>query len=205
MVFFCCDFTAAAISSFMTSILKELGWTASKAQLMTMPVWGAAIVMTFSVTWAAAQFDFRFPWVLCCIACQLVGWIIMMVWVPAPGVRYAAMFFMAIGSIPQMPLLMGWLSANLRGRKYLAVGMAWMVGFGNCANLISSNVFIAGEAPHYITGMINGVAWTCFGLVLVFVGTSLLAILNRRRAQKLAGMSSAEREHESLVAFKFHL
>lgn len=144
-----------------------------------------------------------------------------MIWVPAPsthlhevlyqqliptaGVRYAALFFMAIGSIPQMPLLMAWLSANLRGRKYLAVGMAWMVGFGNCANLVSSNVFIKHEAPRYFTGMVNGVTFSCLGLLLVCLAAVLLAVLNRRRSQKLANMSAAEREQVNLLSFKFHL
>lgn len=112
---------------------------------------------------------------------------------------------MAIGSIPQMPLLMAWLSANLRGRKYLAVGMAWMVGFGNCANLVSSNVFITNQAPHYLTGMITGVVFTCLGLLLVCLTAVVLAVLNRRRAHRLAGMLADEREHENLVTFKLHL
>lgn len=111
---------------------------------------------------------------------------------------------MAIGSIPQMPLLMAWLSANLRGRRYLAVGMAWMVGFGNCANLVSSNVFIKHEAPRYITGMVNGVTFSALGILLVCLAAGLLAVLNRRRSQRLANMSAVEKEQEHLLSFKFH-
>ncbi|KXT02938.1 hypothetical protein AC578_10608 [Pseudocercospora eumusae] len=203
MCFFCCDITASSISAFMTSILKELGWTSSRAQVMTMPVWGAGIVFTFLVTWTAARTNLRMPFVLGSICCQLVGWSIMVAYVPAPGVRYAALFFMSIGTFPQMPLLMTWLSNNLRGRKYLAVGMAWQVGFGNCANFVSSNVFIATEAPRYRTGFANGMGWTAAGLVLVCLLTILLVVKNRRRASRLAEMTAQEREREEQISFKF--
>lgn len=41
----------------------------------------------------------------------------MRVYVPQAGVRYAALFLMSVETFPQMPILMGWLSANLKGRK----------------------------------------------------------------------------------------
>lgn len=66
---------------------------------------------------------------------QFVGWIVLESQVSTAGVRYMALFFTAVGTFPQMSNLMGWLSANLRGRNYLAVGMA---GFGNCANFVAS-------------------------------------------------------------------
>lgn len=206
LCFFCCDITASSISAFMTSILTELGWTSSRAQVMTMPVWGAGIFFTFVVTWTASRVNFRAPFVLASICCQLIGWAIMVAYISAPvapGVRYAALFFMSIGTFPQMPLLMTWLSNNLRGRKYLAVGMAWQVGFGNCANFVSSNVFIAGQAPRYRTGFANGLGWTVAGFTLVCFTTILLVVKNRRRASKLSCMTIEEREREQQVSFKF--
>lgn len=187
----------------MTSILKELGWTSSRAQVMTMPVWGAGIFFTFLVTWTASRTNYRAPFVLSSICCQLIGWSIQVAYVPAPGIRYMALFFMSIGTFPQMPLLMTWLSNNLRGRKYLAVGMAWQVGFGNCANFVSSNVFIAGEAPRYRTGFVNGLVWKCVGFTLVCFTTVLLFVKNKRRERKMANMTAEEREHEDQVSFKF--
>ncbi|KAI4869210.1 MFS general substrate transporter [Hypoxylon rubiginosum] len=132
MCFFCCDITASSISSFSPTILTELGWTSTIAQLMTMPVWAAGIASTFLVTWLASYVNLPAPFLLLSIVLQLVGWSIMVAYVPTAGARYSALFLMAMGTFPQMSILMGWLSANLRGRRYLAVGMGWMVGFGNC-------------------------------------------------------------------------
>lgn len=117
LCFFCCDITASSLAGFSPTILTQLGWKASRAQLMTMPIWAAGIISAISITTLASRLDLRFPFMLGCICLQLVGWIIMHVYVPQASVRYTALFLMSMGTFPQMPLLMGWLSANLRGRK----------------------------------------------------------------------------------------
>ncbi len=104
-----------------------------------------------------------------------------------------------------MALYMAWLSANLRGRKYLAVGMAWQVGFGNCANFISSNVFIANQAPYFRTGFSNGLAWTVVGMGLVALAVAVMALKNKSRAKRMSQMTDVEREEESEKTFKFLL
>lgn len=205
MCFFCCDITAASIASFAPTILTELKWTNQTAQLFTMPIWGAGIVASFFFTWLANRLHFRAPFLLTAICCQLVGWIIMNIYIPAASTRYMALFFMSVGTFPQMPMLMSWLSANLRGRKYLAVGTAWLVGFGNCANFISSNVFIRVEAPRYVTGFTNGLVFTIVGLVLTSLTCALLMLHNKRREAARARMTDAERESYDEVNFKFVL
>ncbi|KAI1101461.1 MFS general substrate transporter [Jackrogersella minutella] len=203
MCFFCCDVTASSIASFSPTILTELGWVATIAQLMTMPVWAAGIVSTFIITWLATRVNLRTPFLLFSICLQLVGWCIMVTYPRAAGVRYLALFFMAAGTFPQMSILMGWLSANLRGRKYLAVGMAWMVGFGNCANFISSNVFITTESPRYPTGFHTGLAFTILGFVLTSTVCLLLFLSNKRRERIRARITDAEREKYDELYFKF--
>lgn len=117
LCFFCCDITASSMSGFDPTILTELEWTASRAQLMSMPIWGAGIIFSLTITTLSSRLDIRFPFVIGCICCVMAGWIIMRVYVAQAGVRYAALFLMSIGTFPQMPMLMGWLSINLRGSR----------------------------------------------------------------------------------------
>ena len=203
MCFFCCDITAGSIASFTPTILTELGWTSTVAQLMTMPVWAAGIVATFVVTWFSSYINFRAPFIFGACCFQLVGWIIMKVYVPQAGVRYMALFFMSMGTFPQMSILMGWLSANLRGRKHLAVGMAWMIGFGNCANFICTNVFIVSERPRYPTGFSVGLAFTVVGMALVVFAFGVLVMKNRKYDKVRANMTEAEREAHDEVHLRY--
>ncbi|KAI1390334.1 MFS general substrate transporter [Hypoxylon trugodes] len=201
--FFCCDVTASSIASFAPTILTELGWVSTVAQLMTMPVWAAGIISTFVITWLTSHVNLHAPFLLVAICMQLVGWCIMVAYVPQASVRYLALFFMAAGTFPQMSILMGWLSANLRGHKYLAVGMAWMVGFGNCANFISSNVFITTERPRYPTGFATGLAFTLLGFVLTCTAFVLLFVGNRKRDKTRMHMTDEQRESYDELHFKF--
>ncbi|KAI8958586.1 MFS general substrate transporter [Daldinia sp. FL1419] len=203
LCFFCVDITASSMASFSPTILTELGWMATTAQLMTMPIWATGIVFSFAVSWLASHVNIRAPFLLISTCLQVIGWAIMVAYVPKAGVRYLALFFMAAGTFPQMPLLMGWLSANLRGRRYLAVGMAWMVGFGNCANFVSSNVFITIERPRYPTGYTTGLVFTVVGFVLTCVASALLILGNRRRDKARAQMTDNQRQDYDELHFRF--
>ncbi|KAI1477701.1 MFS general substrate transporter [Daldinia eschscholtzii] len=203
LCFFCMDVTASSIASFSPTILTELGWMSTTAQLMLMPIWATGIVSTFTITWVASRLNLRAPFLLFSTCLQIIGWSIMVAYVPEAGIRYLALFFMAAGTFPQMSILMGWLSANLRGRKYLAVGMGWMVGFGNCANFISSNVFITTERPRYPTGVATGLAFTVLGFVLIWTTLILLVLSNKRRDRIRAQMTDDQREHYDELHFKY--
>lgn len=83
--------------------------------------------------------------------------------------------------------------------------MAWMIGFGNCANLVSSNVFLSTEAPRYPTGFTTGLFFTALGFCLVVTGTMLLSLMNKARERKLENMSAEDRASEAVTHFRFHL
>ncbi|KAF1974585.1 MFS general substrate transporter [Bimuria novae-zelandiae CBS 107.79] len=204
LCFFCCDITASSISAFAPTILTELGWTRTVAQLMSMPIWATGIVSTFTLTWLSTRLhNCRAIVLLFSICLQLCGWGIEHAYVPQAGVRYLALFLMSAGTFLQMAILMGWLSANLRGRKHLAVGMAWVTGFGNCANFVSANVFIRHEAPRYPTGLTTGLVFTIAGFLLVCTFTAWLMWKNKQREVKRAKLSDAEKERYDEVHHRF--
>ncbi|KAB2572993.1 putative transporter [Lasiodiplodia theobromae] len=199
LIFFCTDMTAASIASFAPTIVAELGLASSHtvAQLLTMPIWATGIVFTFVLTGLAARCDCRTPFLLLAIASQLGGWSILRAGATSsadaavlrPGARYAALFLLAAGTVPQMALLLSWLSANLRGGRQVAVGTAWMTGFGNCANFVAANVFIKSEAPRYVTGATTGLGFTVAGFVLVVGFAAGLVRANKRREEERARLS----------------
>lgn len=71
-----------------------------------------------------------------------------------------------------MPLYIGLLTANLRGRAYQSLGTALQLGLGNCANFVASNVFIKGQAPKYPAGFGTGLGITAlaFPVMLAVMG-----------------------------------
>ena len=138
MCFFAMDVTASSMASFIPVIVLEMGYVANRAQIMTMPIWATGIVSSLAITFASNYCRIRYPFILFGICCQIAAWVVMVVYVPAVHVRYGALFLLAIGTYFQMPTITSWLSSNLRGKRHLAVGMGWIVSFGNAANFVSS-------------------------------------------------------------------
>ena len=69
----------------------------------------------------------------------------------------------------------------MAGNAKSAFATGFMIGFGNCGNLVSSNVFITQEAPGYRTGYSTGLVLTCLGIVCSTVLVVLMCIGNTRR------------------------
>lgn len=80
-----------------------------------------------------------------------------------------------------------------------------MISFGNCANIVSSNVFITTQAPRYPAGFTTGIVFTALGFCLACLGTILLVLMNRARAKRRGQMSEDEKEADSKLTFKFHI
>jgi hypothetical protein len=188
ILFFCCDITAASMGSFIPTILTELGWTAARAQVMSIPVWICGMVFQILGASISGRTGWRFPFILAGVLLAMVGWIINVLNsekrdVPA-AVRYFSLFCMSAGTFIQMTMTTSWLTNNLRGRASVAVGTAVILGFGNCANLVTSNVFITEEAPHYPTAFRTGLGLSIAGGVVCFIYVGLLWRHNQKLQRK---------------------
>ncbi|KAF2740281.1 MFS general substrate transporter [Polyplosphaeria fusca] len=188
LMFFCCDMTAASMSAFIPTILTELGWKAARAQVMSIPIWLTGIVAQVFGCWVSGRVGWRFPFVLFGIVLAMVGWIIMNVYSErkglAAGIRYFALFSMSAGTFIQMAMTTAWMTNNLRGRASTAVGTAIILGLGNCANFVASNVFIKHEAPFYPTGYRTGLGLTIAGAAICIGYVGLLVWHNRKLEKK---------------------
>lgn len=187
-MFFCCDMTAASMSSFIPTILTELGWKAAYAQVMSIPIWATGIVFQAFACWVSGRIGWRFPFVLFGIMLAMVGWIIQIVYSErkglAAGVRYFSLFAMSGGTFTQMAMSTAWMTNNLRGRASIGVGTAIILGLGNCANFVASNVFIKKEAPFYPTGFRTGLGLTIAGGVICLIFVGILWLHNTKLDKK---------------------
>ena len=187
-MFFCCDMTAASISSFTPTILTELGWTAAHAQALTVPIWVTGMLFQVTGGYLSGRTGWRFPFIFFGALCATVGWIIQIVHSErgnlSAAIRYFGLFCMSGGTFLQMSMSTAWMSNNLRGRASVAAGTAIVLGFGNCANFVATNVFIKAEAPYYPTAFRTGLAITVTGGVVCLSYTGLLWRHNQKLARK---------------------
>ncbi|OQD85747.1 hypothetical protein PENANT_c009G09215 [Penicillium antarcticum] len=140
--------TGYATSFFTPTILKQLGWTSVRAQVMSIPIYLVATVIALVTAFASDRLRHRF-------AFTLTGCIIATIGSVPVGARYFALYAITGGGYMTQPILMGWLSNNMAGHYKQSIASAMQIGFGNCGGLVASNVFFDSEAPTYATGFGN--------------------------------------------------
>ncbi|KAL1862342.1 hypothetical protein Plec18170_001168 [Paecilomyces lecythidis] len=145
--------TGYSTSFFTPTILKQLGWTAVRAQVMSIPVYVAATVLALCSAIASDKLRHRFAFTICGCIIATVGYVILLCQRSVPvGARYFAVYAITSGGYMTQPIVMGWLSNNLGGHYKRSIGSGIQIGFGNCGGFIASNVYIASQAPTYPTG-----------------------------------------------------
>lgn len=203
LLFFCCDMTIASIANFLPTILTQLGWTASRAQVMSIPVWIFGMTCEVIIAWLADRVGYRLAFNAGALCVALAGWAIQRAFPASAAIRYFGIYLMAGGGFPQFPLLGGGLASNLRGRAYLGVGMAIQAGLGNSANFVASNVFLSTEAPRYHTGFNAGLAIVSIG-VIASIGTMLVFAKHNKNLEEERARGEVAQEDDA-INYKLNL
>ncbi|KAI8941695.1 hypothetical protein NX059_002905 [Plenodomus lindquistii] len=172
-------------------IIKNMGYTANEAQLMSVPPYVCACFFTIGASWYADRVRKRGIFML---AFQLIGiaGFSMLIATPRPSVQYAGTVLAAIGIYPQIPLGMAWNSGNIGGSLKRGTGIAMQVMGGNCGGIIASYVYLSRDGPRFIIGhgLLIGIISMAFCLTL-FIST--WCRLENARRDKLA-MERGEQE-----------
>ncbi|KAJ5982588.1 hypothetical protein N7451_012688 [Penicillium sp. IBT 35674x] len=169
--------TGYTASFFTPSILQDMGYTSLMAQVMSIPIYVVAAIMTLCTALLSDKLRHRFGFVIGGCAIATVGYVILLAQRSVPvGARYFALFTITGGGFIAQPILIGWLSNNMSGHYKQAIASAVQIGFGNCGGFVASNIFPSSEAPYYTVGY-----GTSLGLIWVCVIASVIFFLILRR------------------------
>jgi len=162
------------ISLFLPTIIKELGYKTTTAQLLTIPIYITAAILAVLVCLrsdiAAKRGASRWPYVFFPMCAILVGFIIALagsVVGGVPGVVYAGVFIATCGVYPAFPGNITWISNNLAGSYKRAAGMAFQIGVGNLGGAMASNFYRTVDEPKYLLGHSLEIGFVTLGLVAV--------------------------------------
>lgn len=117
-----------AFSLFIPTIIKQLGhYSPTKANLLTVPPYAAAAVMTITVGWYADRTRRRG---LCNIVVSLIGILgfCMLIGSHKPSVQYAGVFLGAMGIYPTIANTIAWCSNNVEGVYKRGVTLGFVIG-----------------------------------------------------------------------------
>lgn len=174
--------TGYSIVFFTPTILKELGWTSIRAQVLSIPIYIVACFFTLITALMADRLRHRYAFTMVGVLVATIGYLILLTQKHVPvGARYLAVYFIIVGGYITQPITLVWLNNNMGGHYKRSISSAMQVGIGNCGGIVASNIYITSQAPTYYVGfgVSLGLLWLCgLACTAFFVG---LRMENKKR------------------------
>ncbi|KAF2242777.1 MFS general substrate transporter [Trematosphaeria pertusa] len=169
VIYMGCDGSLYAFSLFLPTIINQLGYASTTANLLSVPPYAAAAIATVLIGWLADRTRQRG---LCNIVISLSGIVgfAMLLGSGKPGVQYAGTFLGAIGIYPCIANTISWASNNVEGVYKRGVTLGFVIGWGNLNGVVSSNIYRGQDKPRFLLG--HGVVLAY--LVLFLFGGSVM-------------------------------
>ncbi|KAF2752085.1 MFS general substrate transporter [Sporormia fimetaria CBS 119925] len=197
--FFCINITVQGISLFMPTILKDLGWTATTAQLYTVPPYALACLAAIAVAYVSDKTKMRGIYLAGFTTLGITGFSILR-WATDKKIRYMGVYFITLGAFPGGPGFLSWAMNNASGPAVRAVSSAYVVTLGTAGGVLATWTYLRTDAPWYHTGhTINLTGQLCV-TVLALGGIAYCKWENRqrdagKRDHRLNGLSEDEIKH----------
>lgn len=178
-----------AFALFSPTLTANLGYTAAKAQLMSVPPYCVAAFTTVIAGYMSDRMQKRGIVAITFSTIGAVGFLMLLV-SRDPNVQYAGLFLGAAGVYPLIPIVVSWGSNNCGGALKKSVATAIIVSLGNAGGVISSFIYPSTDKPRYIKGHA-----ICFAYCLIVVVSSTFMIFYLNRQNKKKEERNAARGH----------
>ncbi|VUC20936.1 unnamed protein product [Clonostachys rosea] len=167
-------------SLFLPTIVRDLGYSNSTAQLMTVPPFVLACIICVAAGWYADKIGQRGIFMIIGLLTALIGFV-MLLSTQNSTAKYIGCFLAAAGIYPAVPQGVTWNSNNIGGGMKRGAGIAMQVGFGNISGIISSYLFLPKDSPTYYPGIGSLAGLYTLALLLCTLMTIYLRRENARR------------------------
>jgi Na+/melibiose symporter-like transporter len=132
IIYLSINLTLGSVSGFLPTIIQTLGYTASRAQLFTVPPYAVAFVGTVAISYLSDRLQSRGIFVVGLMLFSAVGFAILLAVPHNHPVRYFGVFPAVLGCFCNGPLMLSWASNTAGSHSAAAVRLGFMNGFGQC-------------------------------------------------------------------------
>lgn len=171
------------LSLFFPTIIADLGYKAATAQLLTVPPYAFATIITVVVAILAEKTHKRAPYILFSSSFAIIGYIILLA-TPhdKPGISYLGTFFAAGGIYPSTAIVLSWPAANVSGQTKRATATAMTITIGNLGAVLGTQLYRPATSPRWFLG--HGFALGYLVMNLLVTGTLWFFLVKENREKK---------------------
>ncbi|KAF8902600.1 MFS general substrate transporter [Gymnopilus junonius] len=185
----------ATVSYFLPTLIKGLGFSAINAQGLTVAPYVVGWLMVVLQAWHSDRTKDRGYHIMVSCLISFVGYIILATSVQkSVGAAYFALFLVVGGNYSLFPLVMSWAANAFSPTSKRGVGTAFIVSISNCVSIASPQIYFDPE-DSFRKGHAISAGCLFLSFLVAFILRTRLSHLNRRNKEKLAAMSSEEKEH----------
>ncbi|KAK9447842.1 major facilitator superfamily domain-containing protein [Limtongia smithiae] len=180
---------------YLTTILRQLGFSQIVTNLLTIPY--AVINITMTVGFAKLSDRYRVRWIFALLsALWVLPCLIVLETIPDMASRYLRFVFITLimGYPYYHPILISWISANSNDPNVRSMAFAIYNIFVQAGNILAANVYRESDAPVYHRG--NGVliGINVISMIIIVFIRQFFTRENKRRAKEWAQLDEVERE-----------
>lgn len=184
------------LSLFLPIIIKELGYSAAQAQLLSVPPYAIATALTLLVAVASEKVHRRVFFIMGSSSIAIIGYILLLT-DTRPSVFYLGTIFAASGIYSATTIVLSWPANNVSGQTKRATANAMQISIGNLGVVLSTQLYRNESRPRFFVG--HGMALGYLVVNILVVGTLwwILKRENERRdrelgAERLRGIDEGE-------------
>ncbi|EPE35794.1 MFS general substrate transporter [Glarea lozoyensis ATCC 20868] len=186
------------LSLFLPTIIKELGYKAAEAQLLTVPPYAVATILTLLVAVASEKTKKRAPFILASTSLAIIGYIILLTAPRSkPGVSYVGTIFAAAGIYPSTAIVLSWPAANVSGQSKRATATAMTITIGNLGAVLGTQLYRPKTSPRWYLGHGFALGYLVFNLINT---AALWGLLERENRGKRVRIEQGERSEGGIVS-----
>jgi len=148
-----------AFSLFLPTIINQLGYKATQANLLSVPVYAWGCFMTCIIGFLGDRIGRRYYINLGLFGVGLIAYIILIV-STKPALSYFAVYLAVSAIYPIIPNSVAWVASNVEGSYKRSVTLGMAIGFGNINGAVTANIYRATDRPWYRLG---------HGIVLAYI------------------------------------
>ncbi|SCV67855.1 BQ2448_5466 [Microbotryum intermedium] len=187
IMYSCMNLTLGSVAGFLPTIIRDLGYTSTDAQLWTIPPYLVALVTTFALSSVSDRTQSRGIPVAVVFTIGMIGWSLLL-GTPATDasntqfeLRYVGCICVVTAAYGAIPLIIAWVTANTGSESQRAIGLGMLNTIGQCLSIVAAFAFPSRQGPEYHEGVLLNVVFQGLGFTIAVFLTVFFRMENRRR------------------------
>ncbi|KAK9898406.1 MFS general substrate transporter [Cystobasidium minutum MCA 4210] len=182
LIFFPAGATLFAIAYFAPTVVASLGYTGTSIQLMSVPPYACAFVLSLATSLISDKTRMRGPFALFWAAIAIIGYAM---WLGTTNqkVLYGALVLQVTGIYATAGLFGAWNANNISPSYKRATGIVSGFITTNLGGILSTWLFPTTERPRYLRGTRTLLALACIMAGLIVCNILYLSYMNKKKAK----------------------